>query len=614
MVAHWICLPVVFGRTLRRQPPPIIFKLFEGVFGCPSDNVIRNRGRSLRYFAYSQLGASHDLTKHLTAARGRYETAREGRNSAYGSNGLDPKAGREAAKRDDANRETLASIAEATDPTDEASLIKAIDEFNALGNMYDLKGGFFSALRDKVPFAVRGQYVRNIANLEHLYFYWKFAELKDAKEAWGGSSAALAAVYKDLAKPLILAHTDDLVDDGQLSGANIKEISEFTGVPMAELVLEVIKVFSRPDSNVAGSAWLAFANFICPEADEGQGQLALKRILSSDSARIADSVTDGPWKAGCYPADNFAEIAAGLIWRVLGSPHAVDRWRAAHCIRRFAKFGRWDIVDTVVAAFDTKTAEPFQAPELVFYYLHARLWLLIALARAAVDHPDQVARYKNLLLAVIMEKDEPHVLMRHFAAKALLACVDRGKPALDAATIKIVRNADKSPHSRLRKKSGNGGGFYHGRPKSVPEPSFRFHLEYEFKKHDVDSLGRVFGKGCWEVDDLMSGIVHRIDPSMTHMYEDGGREARGRSSHEKIMELAGLDIESGVGRELIVQGRWYSSDGVRIRLSSAVVPPKKAAQFARKLIREWKKSGRHWSMSIAPAAPWGRLLTRHWMR
>lgn len=624
--------------------------------------------------AEEALGASHDLTKHLTAARGRYDTAREGRNSAYGSSSLDPKAGIEAGKRDDANREALASIAEATDPTDDASLVKAIDEFNALGNMYDLKGGFFSALRAKVPFAARGQYVRNIANLEHLYFYWKFAELKDAKEAWGGSSAALAAVYKDLAKQLILAHTDDLVDDGQLSGANIKEISEFTGVPMAELVLEVIKVFSRPDSNVAGSAWLAFANFICPEADEGQGQLALKRILSSDSARIADSVTDGPWKAGCYPADNFAEIAAGLIWRVLGSPHAVDRWRAAHCIRRYAKFGRWGIVDKVVATFDKKTAEPFQAPELVFYYLHARLWLLIALARSAIDHPDQVARYKDLLLAVIMEKDEPHVLMRHFAAKALLACVDRGKPALDAATIKIVRNADKSPHSRLRKKSRNGGGFYHGRPKSVPEPSFRFHLEYEFNKHDVDSLGRVFGKGCWEVDDLMSGIVHRIDPSMTHMYEDGGRESRGRGSHEmtarfhgygqqlgwhalfiaagkllaahpvtndwwyeddpwgewlgrygltrkdglwlsdgtdrtpddasvrllepkkkglaitgdqkKIIGLAGLDVEKGVGRELIVKGRWYSSDGIEIGLSSALVSPKKAAQFARKLIRE----------------------------
>lgn len=667
-----------FAEALRAQAGPDAEIVKELITQFEDDNPTIASDDSvdkLCELATEALGPSHDLTRHLAAARGRYDSAREGRNSAYGSSsGLGPKACRAAAKRDDANREALARIAAAIDPTDEASLVKAIDEFNALGNMYDLKGDFFSALRNKVPFAARGQYVRNIASLEHLYFYWKFAELKDAKEAWGGSSAALAGVYRSLAHPLILAHADDLVDDGRFSGSNIKEISEFTGVPMAELVLEVIKVFSHPDSTVAGSVWLAFANFICPEADEGQGQLALKRLLSSDSARIADNVTDGQWKVGCYPADDFAEIAAGLIWRVLGSPHAVDRWRAAHCIRRFAKFERWDIVEKVVAAFGTKTAAPFQAPELVFYYLHARLWLLIALSRVALDHPDQVARYKELLLAVVMDKDDPHVLMRHFAANALLASVDRGKLTLDAGALKAVRNADKSPYPRLRRRSGKGGGFYQGRPKSLPEPSFRFHLEYDFKKHDVDSLGRVFGKGCWEVDDLISGIVQKIDPSMTYMYEDGGRKPRGRSSRamttrfhgygqqlgwhalfiaagkllvahpvtddwryeddpwgewlsryvltrkdglwlsdgtdrtpddasvrlleskkkglaitgdqKKIMELAGLDIEKSVGRELIVQGRWYSSDGVEIGLSSALVPSQKAEQFARKLIRE----------------------------
>lgn len=665
-----------FANALRAQAEPDAETVTELITQFEDDNptiASNDTLDKLCELATEALGPSHDLTRHLTDARGRYDTAREGRNVAYGSSsGLDLKACRAAAKRDDANREALVRIAAATDPTDEASLVKAIDECNALGNMYDLKGDFFLALRDKVPFAARGQYVRNIASLEHLYFYWKFAELKDAKEAWGGSSAALASVYRSLAQPLILAHADDLVDDGRFSGSNINEISEFTGVPMAELVLEVIKVFSRPDSTVAGSVWLAFANFICPKSDEGQGQIALKRLLSSDSARIADNVTDGPWKAGCYPADDFAEIAAGLIWRVLGSPHAVNRWRAAHCIRRFAKFGRWDIIDKVVAAFGTKTAAPFQAHELVFYYLHARLWLLITLARAALDHPDQVARYKDLFLAAIMEKDDPHVLIRHFAANALLACVDRGKLMLDAGMLKIVRNADKSPHPHSRKKNRDGGGFYQGRPKSVPEPSFLFHLEYDFNKYDVDSLGRVFGKGCWEIGDMISGIVQTIDPSITHMYKDGGRQLRGRSFHhmttrfhgygqqlgwhalfiaagkllaahpvtydwydkpweewlgrygltrkdglwlsdgtdrtpddasvrlleskkkglaitgdqKKILGLAGLDIEKGVGRELIVQGRWYSSDGIEIGLSSTLVSPKKAEQLARKLVRE----------------------------
>lgn len=666
-----------FAKALREQAGPDAAVITELVTQYEDDNPAiagDNTVVALCILAEESLGKSHELAKHLKAARDRYEIARQGRNTAYASSSdPDPKMHAAAARRGRENKKALERIAAATDPTDEAALAKAIDAFNALGNMYDHKSGFFAALRDKVPLRKRGLYIRNIAALEHLFFYWKFAELKEAREAWAGSSAALEDVYKSLAKPLILAHADDLVDHGRFSGSNIKEISEFTGISMAELVLEVTQIYSRPDSNVAGAVWLACANFICPEADEGEGQIALKRLLASESARLSDNVTDGPWKEGCYPSSDFTEVAAGLIWRMLGSPHAVDRWRAAHCMRRFARFKRWEVLDRVVAGLNKTTAASFQAPELSFYYMHARLWLLIALARVAIDFPAHIARYKDELLAVVLEKEKPHVLMRHFAAKALLSCVSAGKLTLDARTLSTAQKIDLSLYARSKKKR-SGGGFYQGRPDSVPEPAFRFHLEYDFKKHDVDSLARVFGKGCWEVDDMISGIVQGVDPSTTHMYEDGGRESRRQNSYgittdfhnygqqlgwhamfmaagellaahpvideewyedpwtdwlggyalsrqdglwlsdgtdrtpddaavrllesnkkkilaitgdqKKIMELARLDVEKGIGKELVIEGRWRSSDGISIGLSSALVPPDKAARFARKLVRD----------------------------
>ncbi len=76
---------------------------------------------------------------------------------------------------------------------------------------------------------------------------------RGAREAWEGSSASLADVFRDLAVSLIGAHAEDLISDGRLSGSNIKEISDLTGVPMAALVLELIKIFARPDSAVPGS-------------------------------------------------------------------------------------------------------------------------------------------------------------------------------------------------------------------------------------------------------------------------------------------------------------------------------------------------------------------------
>lgn len=55
---------------------------------------------------------------------------------------------------------------------------------------------------------------------------------------------------------------------------------------------------------------------------------------------------------------------------------------------------------------------------------------------------------------------------------------------------------------------------------------------------------------------------------------------------KKIVGLAGIDFKTGIGSELIVQGKWHSSDNVRIEISSALVAPKKAAQLARRIIRE----------------------------
>src|SRR5690606_2822917 len=53
---------------------------------------------------------------------------------------------------------------------------------------------------------------------------------------------------------------------------------------------------------------------------------------------------------------------------------------------------------------------------------------------------------------------------------------------------------------------------------------------------------------------------------------------------EALLQLAGLTPR--IGKELLVEGRWFSADGVRIQISSAMVPTHNAAEFARKLARE----------------------------
>ena len=492
---------------------------------------------TLASLAEESLGSSSETTAYLIAANRQLDDTTETLSKARKhQDGLDRRRRRKTDDTARKNRVALDEIAAITNPIDHASLTTAISDYNNLHGLYDLRSRFFSTLRSKVSFGDRLLYVSNIFRLENLNFYSKLMELKKCRDTWAESSISLEQTYKDNTIPLIKSHADDLISDNMLSNYELREVSNLTGVAITELAVALIKLFARRDGSVAGAVWLALASIICPRVDEDESQLALERLLGSDAAKLADKVIDGVWRDELYTKSDVPTIAAGLVWRMLGSPNIVDRWRASHSVRCFARFGGWEIVDTLVHSLNGVSAGPFQAPELPFYFLHARLWLLIALARIALDYPQEIVRYKNSLFQIVTEKSHPHVLMRHFAARCLLSCISAGNLTVNSDTENALRHIDISPYPRQNTKNDEHRDFYYGRPDSVLKPKFEFHLDYDFHKHDVDDLSRVFGRPCWEVADMISAAVHRLDPKVESMYEPGGRESSYRYKSYEMNE------------------------------------------------------------------------------
>jgi hypothetical protein len=530
-VELWGCNTATFAKTIddksylnrERLISELIQQFEDNNPGVPMHSITE----TLASIAERSLGKASATTTYLSSAREHFAKVRAELNEHMNYHGrTEPRLSKRVVSTERQNRAKLRKLAIRTKPNNEPSMGKAIDELNKMQHIYDLKGEFFENMRAKVPFSGRPQYIQILSRLENIDIYTKLRELEKCKGEWEKSSAALASTYEALGVPILQLHAQDFISHGQLSGYELKEVSNLTGVLIASLALELIKVFASPDSYAPASVWLGLASILCDEADDGQGQSALARLLNSNSAKLACKVADGEWKDGLYPTNDPVEIASELVWRMLGSPHASDRWRAAHSVRCFSKFERWKVIDALVARFPTEDAHPFQAPELTFYYMHARLWLLIALARIAMDDPRNIARYHKVLTEIVLDEKSPHVLMRHFAAQAILACVDNGNLKLSAAMEQSIRAINLSPFPRLRKKLKEGGydSFYQGRPKGAPETKFEFHLEYDFDKYDVHSLSDVFGKPGWEVKDLMSEVVRSIDTNITSMYDNGGRE------------------------------------------------------------------------------------------
>lgn len=479
---------------------------------------------TLSRIAETEFGKDSLESIYLASATSKFEQLRNEHNDHRNYHGPpDQGLAERKSVEDEKNRRSLKTIANNTDPTDEASMARAIDALNDIQHIFDLKAGFFDSLRAKVKFGERLEYVQIIAGLENLDIYTKLSQLKLCKEQWGVSSASIEEVFKKIALPVIRIHADDFVSHDYLSGFNLKEIADLSSIPMPELALELITVYAAPDSHLPASVWMSLAAIICQRTTDGEGQKALSRLLKSNSAKLASTVVDGPWKNGMYPTNGQAEIAAGLVWLTLGSPHAAYRWRAAHSIRCFARFGKWDVIDALVARFHSMDAHPYQAPELPFFFLHARLWFLIAIARLAIDHPQNVAKYADKLKAIAFDKNSPHILMRHFASKAVLTCSDSGSLTLKATQSKSLRAINHSSFPRKTTKKYPPDSFYQSRPDSIPEPESEFSLDYDFDKTDVGRITNIFDRSRWETKDAITLQVRKYDTKIASMYEYGGR-------------------------------------------------------------------------------------------
>jgi hypothetical protein len=135
---------------------------------------------------------------------------------------------------------------------------------------------------------------------------------------------------------------------------------------------------------------------------------------------------DGPFQAWLVPASNAPTTLAGLVWTALASPFAETRWEAAHCVRRWAELGCDQEIDALVDWSRQGTAGAFASNKLPFYGLHAKLYVQLALARAALDHPRSLARhaawFANVALTGI-----PHWLIQKTAAETALA-IERAIP------------------------------------------------------------------------------------------------------------------------------------------------------------------------------------------
>lgn len=214
---------------------------------------------------------------------------------------------------------------------------------------------------------------------------------------------------------------------------------KLAGVTEANLVEVVLDTIGESPDLADSGRLFSLAGLLTPKLTQDEALEALTFGLSLFDVVLEDKDGDGGWSRDLAPPTPIEASIAGYIYAGLAAPASMLRWEAAHAVLGLCALGRHEVLRHLVSFAKNKSGTPFFDARLPFYQLHAQQWLLIALARAAMDYPAAVAPFAARLVSWALN-DQDHVMIRLFAARAALSLIEKGAFMADED---LIRNLSR---------------------------------------------------------------------------------------------------------------------------------------------------------------------------
>jgi hypothetical protein len=332
---------------------------------------------------------------------------------------------------------------------------------------------------------------------------------------WSGQSPAICELLPVVGRDLISHHAEELAGT---SWEVIRSWRRLTGgfcLERAEIAKLVIRRLGPDALLFSGEDWLSLSAEVAPAVSQGALGAGLEHVLRRIGDKIPDEIGDGPWRDAYSAPTGEAESVAGLLWMRLGHPEAAMRWRATHALYELARFGRFDVIDAVVALYDCD-GSAYSDPQLPLFVMNAKQWLLLGLGRIARDYPERVAKHRAFLKAIALNAAFPHAAIREAALVALRHSLTALSQPERAKEERSIYKANRSPFPPYK-----GKRFYFDAHDMPPEgerdPDAYFHFDYDFQKYQVATVARLFREEPWKIRRRIVEIVREHDPKIHSM-------------------------------------------------------------------------------------------------
>lgn len=391
------------------------------------------------------------------------------------------------------------SIFDGGDLTNPSGIDDAYRQFKDRGAPYDHEAFLREAIR-RVPLGNEPDFIDafNNATVMELHHFEKL--LKRLPESWKTTRAVPKALEKALRR-FLQRHCLDI----HCEIFPFRLAHELTGVTQLQAFEIVLSAMAETTESFSATRLFSTVGMISKLLSSDQARDALSFGLDLFEGVLDAHDGDGPWSPALAPPVDVEAAVAGYVWAGLAAPDSSVRWQAAHVVRALCALGRTKAVSSLLELAKSAAGGPFVDARLLFYHLHARLWLLIALSRSAKDHPAALAGYIEFLIQSALT-GESHALIRGLAARAALALFDSGLRTSDPELVRRLENVNVSPFAPIERKGYETVSEPEDETaRAVPKDAFYFGM-------DADSdlfapLGRCFGASEKYVESAARTVV-----------------------------------------------------------------------------------------------------------
>jgi hypothetical protein len=381
-------------------------------------------------------------------------------------------------------------------------LRKASDRFNNLEGPRDFEG-LWEYAASKVTASNAVQYLSLISNCEYLDLH----EIKTALRTFPAALKKKLGVKKawpDIVKTIAERFPENFVRcydrDWTLKDIGTDEIT------LNAVSEGVIKSLSDSSGLESASTFYGFAGFCVRKTTIEDAKNLFDFALSRFELHIENEFADGPWNARLQPPEQFTSAFTGYIWCCLGSPESFERWRAAHVVRRFYLLGCHLEIDALITWMCSGQTEAFISTDNPFYFLHAKLYLLVSLARCAKDSTSLLIKHSKTFSDIALF-GEPHILIQKYSADIALAIAQSNPKIYEPDTLIKLEQVGKSQYPIQVTDD-----YYERRDspwhqQGDIDTSLDLSFGHDFDRYWFEPLGDVFKVPGKQVEDLATEVV-----------------------------------------------------------------------------------------------------------